>query len=169
MNTKQGLFLLTLTFLISCNNSENTPSTIDDPAQTDSIETSSTSTTVPTTTSSEFKEGAFEEVNPAALNAKLAEATSKLSPEDVVKMHYPAKTPNHHGTYEKIDVQTKQEGDKTIVTLTHDNQPHITVQGHRIVMTMQQKEKQWEVLSIQQQFKCWVRKDGITWSTYKCS
>ena len=167
MNIKQGLFLLTLTFFIACNNSENKPSTTDTAEQTDSVENNPAPTT--TTSSSEFEEGTFEEVNPDALNAKLAEASSKLSPEEVVKMHYPAKAPNHHGTYEKIDVQTKQEGDKTIVTLTHDNQPHIAVQGHRIVMTMQQKGKQWEVLSIQQQFKCWVRKEGITWSTYKCS
>jgi len=69
----------------------------------------------------------------------------------------------------KNDLAAKKEGNNTIVTLVHDNQPHVSIQGHRIVMTLTKNNNQWEVLSIAQQFKCWSRKDGLVWGTNKCS
>jgi hypothetical protein len=104
-----------------------------------------------------------------SLNAKLAASSKKMSPKEVAKMYYPAQISNQT-SFEKIEVQTEKKGTQTIVTLTHDNQSeHIRIQGHRIVITLEEKEAQWQIILIQQQFKCWLRKDGVLWSNDKCS
>lgn len=103
------------------------------------------------------------------LNAKLAASKSKMSAKEVIQMYYPAKVSNNT-SFEKIDIQEKKEGSKTIVTLTHDNQSeHIRIQGHRILMTLEQKAAHWQIVSIQQQYKCWLRTEGALWSNDKCS
>ncbi|BDS11049.1 hypothetical protein [Aureispira anguillae] len=104
-----------------------------------------------------------------SLNEKLKKTTKTISAKEVIKLYYPAKITNEK-SYEKIDVQSEEKGGQTIVTLTHDNQSeHVSIQGHRIVMTLQQKDKHWQIVALKQQFKCWVRKNGILWGTDKCS
>jgi len=115
------------------------------------------------------QDGKFEDINTDYLKALLVKEKKALSAKDVIKLYYPAKIQNENNSYEKIDIQTKKEGNNTIVTLVHDNQPHVSIQGHRIVMTLTKNNNQWEVLSIAQQFKCWSRKDGLVWGTNKCS
>ena len=103
------------------------------------------------------------------LNKKLAASSKKISPKEVVQMYYPAEI-SKSTSFEKIEVQTKKEGAKTIVTLTHDNQSeHIRIQGHRIVMILEQKDAHWQIVSIQQQYKCWIREESSLWSNDKCS
>lgn len=109
-------------------------------------------------------EGVYQE-----LNTKLAASTKKISAKEVAKMYYPAKIADNT-SFEKIDLQTEKKGTQTIVTLTHDNQSeHIRIQGHRIVMTLEQKGTQWQIVSIKQQFKCWIREKKALWSNDKCS
>ena len=86
--------------------------------------------------SSYNQDGKFEEVNTDYLKDLLAKEKRKLSAKDVIKLYYPAKIQHANNSYEKIDIVTKKEGNNTIVTLVHDNQPHTTIQGHRIVMTL---------------------------------
>jgi len=103
------------------------------------------------------------------LNAKLAASSKKLSAKEVVQMYYPAEI-SDNTSFEKIKVQTEEKGTQTIVTLTHDNQSeHILIQGHRLVMTLEQKDAHWQIVSLQQQYKCWIRKEGGLWSNDKCS
>jgi hypothetical protein len=103
------------------------------------------------------------------LNAKLAASSKKMSAKEIVKMYYPAEI-SDNTSFEKIKVQTEKKGTQTIVTLTHDNQSeHILIQGHRIVMTLEQKDAHWQIVSMQQQYKCWIRKEGALWSNGKCS
>lgn len=104
-----------------------------------------------------------------SLNTKLAAAAKKFNPEQVIKMYYPAKIAKVN-SYEKIDVRTEKKGKQTIVTLTHDNQSdHISIQGHRLIMTLEKQKGQWQIVVLKQQFKCWIRKDNTLWGTEKCS
>lgn len=103
------------------------------------------------------------------LNVKLAASNKKMTPLEVAKMYYPAQIADQT-SFEKIEVQTEKKGAQTIVTLTHDNQSeHISIQGHRIVITLEEKKAHWQIVAIQQQFKCWLRKEGALWSNDKCS
>ena len=103
------------------------------------------------------------------LNAKLAASSKKRTAKEIAQMYYPAKI-SDHTSFEKIKIQTEKKGTQTIVTLTHDNQSeHILIQGHRIVMTLEQKDVHWQIVSLQQQYKCWIRKKGGLWSNDKCS
>ena len=111
----------------------------------------------------------FEDINIAVFKEKLAIHNNKLSPKEIISLYYPAVIPGADDSYQKIEISSRVDGDKTIVTLIHDNQPHIVIQGHRIVMTLTKNESKWEVISIKQQFKCWLRKDGVVWGTDRCS
>jgi hypothetical protein len=103
------------------------------------------------------------------LNAKLAASNKKRTAKEIVQMYYPAEI-SDETSFEKIKVQTEKKGTQTIVTLTHDNQSeHILIQGHRIVMTLEPKDAHWQIVSLQQQYKCWIRKEGGLWSNDKCS
>lgn len=103
------------------------------------------------------------------LNAQLAASSKKISAQEVLQMYYPAEISNKT-SFEKIKVETEKKGRQTIVTLTHDNQSeHLRIQGHRMVMTLEQKEAHWQIVSLQQQYKCWIRKEGVLWSKDKCS
>lgn len=151
-------------FFTACNSDNATNATV--ASTTDSVQTTETK---PVDNKPIAQENAFEEVSPDAFNKKLSEQKQKLSPEAVIKLYYPAVIPKDDDSFQKIAIETKTEGDKTIVTIVHDNQPHIVIQGHRIVMTMTKEKGQWKVLSIAQQFKCWVRKAGVVWGVDKCS
>jgi len=124
------------------------------------------------TIKSTLKREAFEVIRKEMyqeLNATLAVSTKKINAKEIVQMYYPAKV-SDKTSFEKIEIKTKQKGTQTIVTLTHDNQSeHIRVQGHRIVMTLEQKGTQWQIVSIKQQFKCWIRENKTLWSNDKCS
>ncbi len=111
----------------------------------------------------------FEEVDIDAFNEKLAKENKSMNPKEILSFYYPAVIPEDDDSNQKIDLSSRVEGDKTIVTLVHDNQPHIVIQGHRLVMTLTKNDNKWVVLNLKQQFKCWVRKDNIIWSTDKCS
>jgi hypothetical protein len=163
-------FLLITSFglLIACT-SDATTETNDSQTSQDSIPnvqaSDNTATPVPEKEAFDvIPEGMYKK-----LNAKLAASSKKLSAKEVAKMYYPAEI-SKKTSFEKIKVQTEEKGTQTIVTLTHDNQSeHILIQGHRIVMTLEQKDAHWQIISLQQQYKCWIRKGGALWSNDKCS
>lgn len=177
MKRLQLLLLFSLSLLIttcSHSNSNNFKNTSD----IDSTEINSPISKVENRT--ELKEnkiissqdGGLEEVNTDYFKAILAKETKTLSAKDVIKLYYPAKIQQVENSYEKINIKTKKEGNNTIVTLVHDNQPHITIQGHRIILVLtsnNNNNKEWEVISIVQQFKCWARENGSIWGTNRCS
>lgn len=167
---KLNLYFIGITFtclLTACKNDTATSKT--EVEVIDSI-----ATTIPSQTNITSTEKKAFDIVPEgiyrSLNEKLAASNKKISPTDIMQMYYPAKISNK-ASFEKIDLQTEQKEAQTIVTLTHDNQSeHIRIQGHRIIMTLEATSKtQWKILSIQQQFKCWIRKDGALWSNDKCS
>jgi Icc-related predicted phosphoesterase len=118
---------------------------------------------------SETEMSDFEEVDIDAFNEKLAKENKSMNPEEILSFYYPAVIPENDDSNQKIDVSSRVEGEHTIVTLVHDNQPHIVIQGHRLVMTLTKNDDKWIVLGLKQQFKCWLRKDNVVWSTDKCS
>lgn len=171
MNTIHFFTLLSLFYLlISC---QSEPATTSPDQPISKSDSNNTYNTLPTASKEVTTPEAFENV-PAGvyqnLNEKLAASTSKKTAKEVAQMYYPAKISNKT-SFEKIDIQTQKEGTQTIVTITHDNQSeHTSIQGHRIVMTLEKKGTHWQIVSIQQQFKCWIRKEnGATWSSDKCS
>lgn len=165
------LLINCLGLLISCNTNPSTETnnsqvSQDSLPQNQASETATTASVTPSATEAFdiIPEGMYRD-----LNAKLAASTKKISAKEVVKMYYPAEI-SKKTSFEKIKVETQERGGKTIVTLTHDNQSeHILIQGHRIVMTLEQKEAHWQIVSLQQQYKCWIRKEGALWSNDKCS
>lgn len=163
------LLLVCLSLLITCTNDATSETDNNATTSQDSIPSpqapDSTTTILP-------KKEAFDIIPEGMyknLNAKLAASNKKLSAKEVAKMYYPAEI-SKKTSFEKIKVQTEKKGTQTIVTLTHDNQSeHIRIQGHRIVMTLEQKNAHWQIVSLQQQYKCWIRKEGALWSNDKCS
>jgi len=158
-------FVLVAIFFTACSNEP----TADKPTAT-TENTTTNSTVDASATEPKAPLPSFEEVDPSRFNAQLAAEKKTLSPKEVIQLYYPAVVPKEDNSYQKIDIETRTEGSQTIVTLTHDNQPHIVIQGHRIIMTLEQKDKQWTVISMKQQFKCWVRdKKAVAWSADRCS
>lgn len=98
------------------------------------------------------------------------EKLKRMSPRQQFELYYPAKVPEGSTSYEFIDVNEKINGDTATVTMIHDNQAHIAVQGHKIIMKLVLNEGEWKIISIFQQFKCWKRpKSDPVWSAYVCS
>lgn len=158
-------FLIAIIF-VSCA-SEQASDTAVNTIEDNTEKPTNTNTTASTSSS---PTPSFEEVDPSRFNAQLVAEKQSLSAEDVIKLYYPAVIPENDQSYQKIDIETRTEGQQTIVTLTHDNQPHVVIQGHRIIMTLEQKDQQWTVISMKQQFKCWVRdKNAVAWSADRCS
>lgn len=165
------LLITCLSLLIACTNDVTNETNSNSTTSQDSIPSpqasDNTTTTLPKKEVEAFDlipEGMYQN-----FNAKLAASNKKLSAKEVAKMYYPAEI-SKKTSFEKIKVQTEKKGTQTIVTLTHDNQSeHIRIQGHRIVMTLEQKNAHWQIVSLQQQYKCWIRKEGPLWSNDKCS
>ena len=111
----------------------------------------------------------YQLVDVAAFNQRLRTLEYQYSAEDILDIYYPA-TVFSADSYEKIERQKTWRGDTLLLNLLHDNQPHIKIQGHRIQLSLIRKSKQWRVLSIKQQFKCWERtaKQPL-WSAYNCN
>ena len=94
----------------------------------------------------------------------------RMSPREQLALYYPAKVPEGSTSYEFIDVNEKISGDTATVTMIHDNQAHIVVQGHKIIMKLVLKKGEWKIISTVQQFKCWNRsKSDPLWSAFTCS
>ena len=165
------LLITSLSLLTACQ-SDNTTSTTATSKKQDSTQNTSLPNKVApkaTTTTVEETFDVIPEGMYRSLNAKLAASSKKMTAKEIVKMYYPAEI-SDKTSFEKIKVQTEKKGAQTIVTLTHDNQSeHISIQGHRIVMTLEQKEAHWQIVALQQQYKCWIRKDGVLWSNNKCA
>ncbi len=166
------IFLIVSLGLLTACQSDKTTSATETSENQDSTKSTSppnkaSSTPITTTVEETFDvipEGIYR-----SLNAKLAASNKKMTAKEIVKMYYPAEI-SDKTSFEKINVQTEKKGPQTIVTLTHDNQSeHISIQGHRIVMTLEQKDAHWQIVDLQQQYKCWIRKDGGLWSNDKCS
>ena len=111
----------------------------------------------------------YQLVDVAAFNQRLRTLEYQYSAEDILDLYYPA-TVFSADSYEKIERQKTWRGDTLLLNLLHDNQPHIKIQGHRIQLSLIRKSKQWRVLNIKQQFKCWERtaKQPL-WSAYNCN
>ena len=108
-------------------------------------------------------------VDVAAFNQRLRTLKDHYSAEDILDLYYPA-TVFPADSYEKIERQKTWRGDTLLLNLLHDNQPHIKVQGHRIQLSLIKKNKQWCVLSLKQQFKCWERTaEQPIWYAYNCN
>lgn len=163
MNRKITFYLVLMVLNMACY-SEN----VENNAPTVSADSTKTIISKPIDNKRIAVENSFEEVDPTMFNKTLSQQKKKLSPEEIIKLYYPAVIPKDDHSFQNIKTETKIEGDKTIVTLTHDNQPHITIQGHRIVMALTKEKGEWKVLSIAQQFKCWMRKGGVVWSSDRC-
>lgn len=164
------LFILFALFVIitSCNSSNTEKTAVDTTDTTNSIVAIDSPSTSVKKEVPNFREGDYEEVNVDAFNALLAKEKKALSPQEVMTKYYPAVIPKESTSFENIKIDKKIEGNNTIVTLTHDNQPHIVIQGHRLVMELTKEKGQWKVLSLKQQFKCWKRR-GIVWGVDRCS
>ena len=167
MKSLPFVLLLFLGLFIACNsdNSENnTTTTSADSTQTIADTISTTKEPIKASQNNEF-----ETVDHSIFSSQLAKESQSISPKAIIKLYYPAVIKEGDSSNEKIDIDSKTEGDKTIVTLVHENQPHASIQGLKIVMTLSKKGGKWEVLSIQRQCKCWFRPRGDnSWGTIPC-
>lgn len=112
---------------------------------------------------------AYQQIDSNLIKRRIKDLSLNRKASDIIRNYYPAKVASTEG-FESITINERQSGDTTIVVLTHDNQPHVTVQGHRIELFLRKGKQGWTVLKIQQQFKCWKRTKGTrVWSSYPCS
>lgn len=101
---------------------------------------------------------------------KYEKILKRMSPRQQFELYYPAKIPDGSASYEYIEIDEKLKGDTATVTMVHDNQAHIAVQGHKIIMKLVLDKGEWKINSVIQQFKCWKRsKLDPKWSAYPCS
>ncbi|WP_410881180.1 hypothetical protein [Myroides sp. DW712] len=113
----------------------------------------------------EFEQIKQEEVD--KLNTSITH--KKLSNVEDIMRYYAPEDKGAEGKY-TYDITVLQMADSalTLVTLVEDGINDDSIRAKKVVMTLKEKEGQYQVTQIKQSYQCWEGRGHTTWNSSYC-
>lgn len=152
------LLALMTSFLVACNQADNSQETAQSAESSQQV--------TKKTTDPIHDVGGFIEEDATDLNHEISAHGKALIPEEIVKMYYPHQAAS---TKETISInKEKMEDGNTKITLIDDNMVSETQKTTKIELILQPVGKAWKVVKIQKQWKCYEGKGHTDWGIQTC-
>lgn len=111
----------------------------------------------------------FSNINYEELNQKISQSSKKLSPKDIMKIYYPKEVGFTEGNQKIIIKEQVLKNGNVEVELIHDNQLDDSVRGEKYLLELRKHNKNWLVVSLKYNWRCWNGRGHSSWGIKFCN